>query len=325
MLTAYSFQEYNEKIHDAEKIKGGALFEKEVDIAHRFTMKHQEKDQQSQSCPICKSVNKDLFFEKWGIAYCRCSRCFSVFACVSSEATSEYESSSELTEFYQSEEYQKNGLEKREERWEEILDWISFRTYRYKKKNKDLRITDIGNRWHIFRKKIIDSELCGEYRLLPSFCEKEEMDGKADIVMAFDCFQRKSTPYPFLTACHRFLKDDGLLFMGIKAGSGMDIILLKEKNRNVFPFEHILMPSKEGIMEMLEQSGFELLELITPGMFDVEYLKEHVSELPEENILMHYLLQNCRKETESDLQRFIQKAGLSSYAQVVARKKNEEV
>ncbi len=325
MLTAYSFQEYNEQIHDAGKIKGGVLFEKEVDIAYRFTMKHQETDQRPEVCSICKSANIVPFFEKWGIGYYRCSQCFSVFAGVDPEVAFEYESSSELTEFYQSEEYQKNGSEQREERWEEILDWVSFRTYRYIKKNKDLSITDIGNRWETFCQKIKGSELCGEYRLLPSYCEKEETEAEADIVLAFDCFQRKITPYPFLTACHRFLKDDGLLFMGIKAGSGMDILLLKEKNRNVFPFEHILMPSKEGIREMLEQSGFELLELTTPGMFDVEYLKEHISELPVENAFMHYLLQTCRKETESDLQRFIQKAGMSSYAQFVARKKNENV
>ena len=103
----------------------------------------------------------------------------------------------------------------------------------------------------------------------------------------------------------------------------MDVLLLKEKNVNVFPFEHLLMPSKEGIYEMLNNAGFSILEFITPGTFDVNYVKEHISEIPEENAFVRYLFHSDNSATEAELQRFIQKAGLSSYAQVVARKNHE--
>lgn len=54
---------------------------------------------------------------------------------------------------------------------------------------------------------------------------------------------------------------------------------------------------------MLAQTGFELLEFTTPGTFDLNYVKANKDGL-----------------AEADFQRFIPKSGLSSYAQVIARR-----
>ena len=324
MLTAYTYYEPSEQIRIQKEIKGSRLFEEEISIANRFTKKHLNARKILTDCPVCKKGNVKKFFQKEGIDYFRCQNCYSIIAGVETEAALKYEQLPELISFYESDEYQDLGKRLRVDRWNEIIDWISFRAFRYLGKNEDFTIVDYGNRWREFRKIIEESKICGSYIFKHAYEISEGRRNKADIIIAFDCIQRKTDPIPFLSQCLNELQDNGLLFLGLKAGSGMDVLLLKEKNKNVFPFEHILIPSKEGIYEMLDQSGYEVLEFITPGTFDVNYIKDHIEDMPEDNAFMQYLLHSNNVAIEAEFQRFIQKAGMSSYAQVVARKKNEK-
>ena len=321
MLTAYTYYEPEEQSRIQASMKRSELFGREVEIAREYTKKHLDNKVYVEVCPICMKKCAKIFFDKWGITYYRCEECYSIVAGVSEEDAEGYESLPKLREFYASEEYQSEGERVRETRWEEIIDWISFRSFRYNGVNERLRIIDYGNRWNAFVDKIRESNLCGEYIGLYQDGDTSVRDNSADVVMAFDYIQRKMNPRDFFQSTYGILKSKGLLFLGIKAGSGMDVLLLKDKNPNVFPYEHVLMPSREGIYNMLEDIGYEVLEYTTPGMFDVNFVTEHVDDIPDEDYFIKYLLQSGTPQTIAELQRFIQKAGMSSYAQVVARKK----
>ena len=298
------------------------LYKQEVNIAKGYLAKQEHINDSLDSCPVCKKGQQKVFFKKWDITYYRCASCFSVFAGIKNEIAEQYESSPELIDFYCSEDYQRQGEIARENRWEEIVDWISYRTLRYSRRNRDLFVVDYGNRWKGFRKRIESSSFSSKYvSVFPPECEEDIEDNSADIVMAFDYIQRKINPESFFRKAYDILSKNGLLFLGLKSGSGMDILLLKDNNTSVFPPEHVIMPSKEGIYMLLEKVGFEVLEYTTPGMFDVNFVKDNMESLPEEEYFMRYLLSKDNTTIDGEFQRFIQKAGMSSYAQIVARKR----
>lgn len=320
MLTAYTYYEPEEQRRIQNEVKDSSFFDREKSIAKAFTEKHCKSVKNIEKCPVCGEKETSVFFTKWEIPYYRCKNCYSIVGGVENEVAAEYESLSELQNFYESDEYQQYGEMTRSTRWEEILDWISFRTYRYMGDNKKKNVVDYGNRWHAFRTMIKESKICGDYQYIGLDRGKRLEKESADIVLAFDYLQRKVEPNLFFREVYETLAPGGLMFLGLKAGSGMDVLLLKEKNRNVFPCEHLLMPSKEGIYSLLSDLGFEVLEYTTPGMFDVNFVSEHVDDISDDESFIKYLFQKDNAGVYAELQRFIQKAGLSSYAQVVVRK-----
>lgn len=328
MLTAFNYYEPEEENRIQKGMKENAFFEKEVEIAHAHVRTRQNVRQESmKTCPICSNENISLFYSKWGVAYFRCKNCYSVMADVTEEEADLYQNNNQLILLRKSDAYQKDGSKNRYVRWEELIDWIRFRSFRYLHKNTELRILDYGTKW----KGLIDlfrgSDLCKTYTLKDSVYSDgyAEDEGLYDIVLAVDYLQHEANPRHFLQEVYGKLENDGLFILNTKVGSGIDILALGEKNKNVFPYEHIMLPSKEGIRQLLHHNGFELLEFTTPGTFDVNFLKNNLNDIEETDYFLRYFLETSTPRGNADFQHFIQKNGLSSYAQVIARKSKKEI
>ena len=72
----------------------------------------------------------------------------------------------------------------------------------------------------------------------------------------------------------------------------------------------------------MKRNGFELLEVSTPGVLDVEIVRAHVERDPsiplssfDKNLL------NRDNETAGAFQAFLQQNGMSSFARLVGRRK----
>lgn len=325
MLTAFNYYELEEENRIQKGMKENPLFEQELKVAERFTRIHKKKTVRMTNCVVCGSNKLLGFYEKWGVDYFRCADCYSIMADVREEDVTEYAHLKEMKEIRLSDENQRIGSESRQQRWEELLDWLRYRTFRYCGRNTDFKILDYGNRWQGLSQLLQKSTLCGEYGLRDSILaggepEESTLLEPADIILALDYIQQKVRPVQFFREVHNNLKNGGLFILGVKAGSGFDILTLRGNNKNIFPYEHVLMPSREGISIMLAQTGFELLEFTTPGTFDLNYVKANKEGLAEDDYFMQYFLKTATPSAEADFQRFIQKSGLSSYAQVIARR-----
>lgn len=325
MLTAFNYYEPEEENRIQKGMKETFLFEQELKVAERFTMTHAKASAGRTNCVICGSNKLLKFYEKWGVEYLRCTDCYSIMADVQEEDVAEYIQLKEMREIRLSDENQRIGSESRRQRWVELLDWLRYRTFRYCGRNTNFSILDYGTRWKGLSQLLQESTLCGKYELQDSILVDREQDkGGAiepvDIILALDYIQQKIKPVQFFREAHDNLKKDGLFILGVKVGSGFDILTLRENNKSTFPYEHVLMPSKEGIRIMLAQTGFELLEFTTPGTFDLNYVKANKDGLAGNDYFMQYFLKTATPSAEADFQRFIQKSGLSSYAQVIARR-----
>ncbi len=143
-----------------------------------------------------------------------------------------------------------------------------------------------------------------------------------DAISAFEKLEHQHSPLAFLGALHGRLKPGGLLFLTTRTSSGFDLQTLWDKASYIFAPEHLNLFSIEGIELALQRSGFELIELSTPGQLDVELVRQACSDDPSIVLPPFFteLLARRDRLAHADFQAFLQKHRLSSHVRVAARK-----
>lgn len=276
------------------------------------------------TCPVCGSKHLAVFFIKWGYTYYICNDCEHIFLNVSQEIIDDYDKYDELLDFRLSDEYQEDITEQRLIAWQDLLDWIRFRTYRYLNRNTNLNILDYGAKYRKRIELFKDSAIAKSYYLNGGILTKDNsIYNNVDIVVSMDYFNHIFDYTKFFNYLNKSLNVGGILFLGMKMGSGLDILLLKE-HAKVFPLEHIALPSKKSLEIILNKFGFEILEYSTPGLTDIVNIKDNIKFIDKTNYFIHGLIKNNDIHILGEFQRFIQKSHMSSYAQIVARKVNNE-
>ena len=321
MLRSY---QYLEKPINEQSVYNDLFKDKEIEIAKKIVLMSDKRHDLETVCPVCKKNTGKYFFTKWEVDYIRCEECKSIYAVCNDDDVLKYQSNNELINYRLSEDYQNQISIKRNEMWSEFLEWIEVRSFRFIKRNRNLNIIDVGNRLQGYVDAIKQSVICGEYDLRDSIiCEDTHYidDQDADIVFYFDQMQKELCPQNKLFEIRKMMKNDGLLFLGTRVGSGFDIITLKENNKNIYPYEHVFLPSVKGIVKLLEESGFRVLEVTTPGVMDVKYVLDSVDSLDDREGFVKYLLTENEESSLQDFQRFLQKNCLSSFVRIIAKGK----
>ncbi len=316
MLKAYDYSEPGQRTIE---IQNAELFRREKEGALKFVLNHLIRSQKKE-CPVCGSKHTKFIFSRWDVDYLFCDECCSIFVPIDEETIQQYLNIEEMKELRISDDYQKQAECRRGEIWNELVMWAQFRTYRYLGKNVDLDVIDYGNRYLGSIERFRSSGLCGHYELRDSIMPMEtEKLPSADIILYMNQMQHEVNPVSTLQQLKPYLKKDGILIVNTRIGSGFDILTLKGSMDSIFPYEHIMLPSKKGLEMILEKAGFELLEITTPGTRDMESVIRNQERIEESNFFVKYLLRTADKSTLADFQQFLQKSGMSSFAQAVAR------
>jgi len=139
---------------------------------------------------------------------------------------------------------------------------------------------------------------------------KESNEINANVVSALGNIDRVFNPENFLKAARSFLCDDGLLFLTTSTISGFDLQVLWNN-------------SKRGLTSLIEKSGFEIIELSTPGQLDVELVKNAMQKNKKikVNRFISYMLNKREESAHYSFQKFLQQFKLSSHVRIAARKK----
>lgn len=320
MLKSFEYSERKKDLKAHEK----NLINIEKTIAMQYVLEHPNKSN-STCCPICGKENNHYFFERWEVEYRFCKECGTVFVNVDEDTEKEYVKLPELVDFRNSSDYQEQEEKYRASSWDEIVTWLSFRTYRYLGRNNDLSILDFGNKYVGFSERIRCSKLCGGYELKESSLPTvtDHISGKADLILYMNQIKHEVHPSERLMEFRELLSDDGLLVLSSRLGSGFDILTLKGGTESIFPYEHITLPSRKGLEILLTNCGYEILEITTPGTQDVDAVFNNRNKVDPNNYFVRCLLESADERTKSDFQQFLQKSCLSSFAQVIAKKRNE--
>lgn len=316
MLRAYDYAEVKQK---TTEIQNAGLFRKEKGIALKYVLDH-PNDKKRGVCPVCGSKHTKFIFSRWDVDYLFCDECCSIFIPVEEEMIQNYLDIKEMKELRLGTEYQEQAELRRADIWDELVMWAKYRIYRYLGKNTGLDVIDYGNRYVGSVERFRNSGICRRYELRDSILQVEtDKVEMADIILYMNQLQHEVNPAATLKALKNNLKEDGLLILNTRLGSGFDILTLKGSMDSVFPYEHIMLPSKKGLEMILEEAGFQLLEITTPGTRDMESVLRNQERIEESNFFVKYLMRVADKTILADFQRFLQKSGLSSFAQVVAK------
>lgn len=317
MLKAY---DYSDKKTEPRSEEEKQLFREEKKIAQKFVICHHEA-RENKSCPICGSDRTRFIFARWDVDYQFCEKCSSIYVPVKAETMQKYFQLEEMKSLRNSAKYQEYARLRRAGIWKDLIMWAEFRTYRYLGMNRGLGIIDYGNKYMGFVDLIRQSPMTGRYELKDSVLEvNTDSVEKADVLFYMNQLQHVIDPVGTLSQLQDNLKENGLLILNTRLGSGFDVLTLKGGADDIFPYEHVMLPSKKGLQLILEQAGFELLEITTPGTRDMDTVLQNKQRIEDSNFFIKYLLDNADRTILTDFQQFLQKSGMTSFAQVVARK-----
>jgi hypothetical protein len=151
--------------------------------------------------------------------------------------------------------------------------------------------------------------------------QKAPLSGQADAAILFESLDRVDDPAGLMTAVYQNLRPGGLVFVTALVSSGFDMAVLGARNLYFYPPDRANCFSRSGLEALATRTGFQLIEVSTPGVLDVEIVQSHRkqdSALPLSGFERELL--DSGPETREAFQSFLQQQGLSSFARLVGRK-----
>lgn len=150
-----------------------------------------------------------------------------------------------------------------------------------------------------------------------TFCEEIKELGYFEEVV--DLFW----PRDFLLACAKALPTGGLLILTTPNSKGFDLLTLGPLSNNIYGPNHLNYFNPQSLGLLLENTGFEVVEIMTPGKLDAELVRKKLAsgELDEaRNPFLKYILLDQWETIGPAFQSFLASNRLSSHLWVVAKK-----
>ncbi len=294
------------------------------------------------NCPACNSTNSEFVFEKKGISYKNCTDCSTMFV-------SPRPDENILSEFYrQSKNY---------EYWNTYIFPASEETR--KKKifvPRVERAIDLCNKYNAGKNLLLEvgagfgtfCSLLNEKKVfnkvigveptpsLADTCRKkgieiidkpiEEIDeikkNTVDVIANFEVIEHLFSPDNFIRTCYELLAPDGIMITTCPNGKGFDVITLGTLS-NTIDHEHLNYFNPDSLSALLEKNGFQVLEVLTPGILDADIVRNSVLEgkfdLSKQPFLKTILIDKWN-EMGKPFQQFLIDNHLSSNMWIVAKK-----
>lgn len=290
------------------------------------------------NCPACESKEYKGEFEKLRFKYVSCNNCKTLFVNPrpSFDALKQFYVQSPSTQFWVNEFFKPVAEVRREKIFKPRADFIT------EKFGNDPAwlIGDIGAGFGLFleelRKLWPESEFVAiEPSLeMAEICQQKgfnvqnlpveevsEYKGQFDFLTAFELFEHLFDPRDFLEKVNFLLKPGGHFLLTTLNGQGFDIQLLWEKSKSISPPHHLNFFNPESIAALLENCGFIVEEVATPGRLDWDIVDGMVKHSDVDlgrfwKFIAYYKNETCKNE----LQEWIAGNNLSSHMRVIARK-----
>lgn len=302
------------------------------------------------SCPVCNSKKQTLAFDKNGFQYVECTQCKSIYSKNRPDSVALYDwyTQSASVKFWQ-EKLLKLSAESRkakiiEPRAHWILDGVS--EYVQHAIGKKIALTDIS----FFGSVLVDTldELSSDINItsagilagkeqytskrvtlkpLASIDQPGTLD-KTDVLVAIDVLDRIQNIKAFFRELEDVINPEGIFFATCPVSSGFEIQSLWDRSPSVIPPDKLNLPSVQGLIDLFARSTkWEILELSTPGMFDVESVRQEMKKHSDVAWprSLHALLDNINNQGAGLFTEYLQSQRLSSFARLVIRRTGNKI
>lgn len=153
--------------------------------------------------------------------------------------------------------------------------------------------------------------------------EQVELSGlEVDVIASFEVLEHLLDPGTFIRRCGETLRTGGLIVLSCPNGRGFDVEVLGAVSDTV-DIEHLNYFTPSSLALLVRSRGFEVLEVSTPGVLDVDIVRNKVDagefDLSDQPFLRRVVLDEQESLGER-FQQFLQENLLSSHMWIVARK-----
>ena len=248
------------------------------------------------ACQACGHATARPAFDRFGLSYKECERCGTVYLSPRPPAQllAEHARDSDPARFWRERVMPETENVRREKILGPRADWVHDAIAEYAPSAS--RIVELS-------------------------AYEEEPRGPVDVITAFETFDRAADLPSLVRAAHRALVPGGLLFTTAPSISGFELQVLWDRARTVAPPDKINVLSIRGF-KALFGDGWEILELSTPGMFDVETVRRAVAADPNADWprFVRTLVTDTNEQQRMEFQEYLQRARLTSFARLLVRR-----
>lgn len=138
---------------------------------------------------------------------------------------------------------------------------------------------------------------------------------KFDFVVSLEVIEHVNKPIAFVQSLFDLVKIDGYCLVTTLGYEGFDILTLGVNSNSISPPHHLNFPSVEGFNTLFKRAGFREVQVMTPGILDVDI----VLNSGELNEFMR-VLKNRGGHAIEDFQDFLIRHKLSSHVWILAKK-----
>lgn len=295
----------NDKLFDINSIKP-----KEIDeFIHNQHLGIKSTNALKNTCPACLGSEYKFAFDKYDFHYVQCKKCMSLYVqnMASKEDLEKYNQSLEEN-IYTSKRY----IDYLRQLVELNAFDIELMFARIFSSKQNINIAYLGAKKLVFEKALEKFDITIE-----NFIKISEKEASYDFIIVDHSLEKIDNVIGFLDTVYKALKKDGYVYILSRVGSGIDILTLWQESK-VYPLEHQNLLSIDGLKILLNDVGFSIKEINTPGTLDVDnILKSNKSEIPK---FLEYIKLLKNESALDDFRIFIQKNLLSSFATIIAKK-----
>ena len=149
-----------------------------------------------------------------------------------------------------------------------------------------------------------------------------EWRASGDLITCFEVIEHIVDVDAFIASLRDLCRPGGIIIISGLCGTGFDIRVLGEYSNPVSPPHHLTFLSRAGVERLIARLGLELLSFVTPGVLDVDIVRNVVLREPDAvtDDFVRDLVLNENEETRAAFQDFLTENGLSSHMWIVARR-----
>lgn len=293
------------------------------------------------ACPACEDKRALDLFKKYGLNFVKCPVCATQY--ITPRPTAEI-----LWEFYEQSENYKYWAKhiysaSRELRKKKIFrpraKKISNLVKEVFEKSADLTLLEVGAASGMFCDEVtktgmfaavvgiepvpVLAQTCRDagVNVIQAPYEQVVLNEKVDVIAHFGVIEHLFEPKAFLDWSYEQCRDQGLVFFTCSNIEGFETKVLGKHSGAVY-HEHMNLFNPSSLSHLMERCGFEVIEISTPGVLDVEIVLNAVRDGLIKHSEIDPMMQEMMKPERSDqFQKFITNNMLSSNMQFVARKR----
>jgi 2-polyprenyl-3-methyl-5-hydroxy-6-metoxy-1,4-benzoquinol methylase len=320
------------------EIRPRELFNKYLELAQKDVETYFSNCEYSErKCPACAD-DGSFNFKKKGFDYHLCSQCDTLYVNPLPEdaAFINYYSESPSTRFWATDFFKHTEEARREKIFIPRVNLVREIISRYSDDFKNL--VDIGAGYGTFAQEIKKRDRLNVYtiepnkdlgevlqkkglELIPKFIQdvsREDLPIGKSCFTCFELVEHLCDPRAFFESLLRLMKKDDIVIFTTLNCMGLDIMVLWDESKAIHPPHHIVFFNPKSIRILLENIGYKILEIKTPGKLDVDILSNNRSKIKDR--FWKHFIDNSSEEQRELMQDFIEKNCLSSHMMVIAQK-----